>query len=130
MRKVIVMLFMLLVCVGLFLSCSTKKKEDSMIEFDSGEFFNKEWAEDVGTYKGDIIPNMDVAVEVAKDIFDGIPKNPSTVGYVPLSVFYDEPDGIWIVTFGEKSMENIVGGDCSIALQKSDGKVLRIWFGE
>lgn len=32
--------------------------------------------------------------------------------------------------FDEDSGTITVGGDCSIAIQKSDGKVLRIWFGE
>lgn len=39
-------------------------------------------------------------------------------------------DEIWIVSFGEDTDENILGGDCSIAMQKKDGKVLNIlWFG-
>ena len=40
---------------------------------------------------------------------------------------------IWIVSFWENNIDDkieIIGGDCNIAIQKSDGKVLRVWFGE
>ncbi|MBQ3084049.1 MAG: hypothetical protein IJC46_01175 [Clostridia bacterium] len=41
-----------------------------------------------------------------------------------------EKDEVWLVSFWKETEEITVGGDCSIAIQKSDGKVLRIWFGE
>lgn len=50
--------------------------------------------------------------------------------YVPINVFYDEVDKIWIVTFFEENNTTTVGGACSIAIQQSDGRVLRIWVGE
>ena len=62
--------------------------------------------------------------------FDGMEKSKEAQRYVPLSVFYDDQDEIWVVSFGEDSRQNTLGGDCSIAMQKKDGKVLRIWFGE
>lgn len=54
----------------------------------------------------------------------------SMINQTPQSVFFDKQDEIWIVSFGMDSKENVVGGDCSIAIQKQDGRVLRIWFGE
>lgn len=48
----------------------------------------------------------------------------------PQSYIFDNQDEIWIVTFGKYGKENVAGGDCSIAIQKQDGQVLRIWFGE
>lgn len=43
---------------------------------------------------------------------------------------FDSQDGIWIVTFGTDGKDNVAGGACSIAIQKLDGRILRIWFGE
>ena len=57
-------------------------------------------------------------------------KSKAAQDYEPQSVFYDDQDEIWIVSFRKDSDEIIAGGDCSIALQKKDGRVLRIWFGE
>lgn len=108
--------------------------ESDTITYESGEFDNKNWNDTVGTYCSDVIPDEDTALKVAQAIFDGIEKNKIEQEYVPYSVFYDEQDEIWIVSFGENldefSDEIIVGGGCDIAMQKKDGKVLRIWFGE
>lgn len=48
----------------------------------------------------------------------------------PQTVFYGEEDHIWIVAFWKTSNENILGGDCSIAIKEENGEILRIWFGE
>ncbi|HJB75215.1 MAG TPA: hypothetical protein IAA37_06030 [Candidatus Eubacterium faecale] len=34
------------------------------------------------------------------------------------------------MTFGKYGKDNVAGGACSIAIQKQDGQVLRIWLGE
>ncbi len=121
----------------LFLSaCQTEEVNQvssihEQVLFQSGAHFYEEWTSDVGTYQGDVIPNKDVAIHVATEIFKGVKSNISN--YELCLVSYDETEKIWIVTFGEKPPhENveILGGDCSIALQQKDGKVLRIWFGE
>ena len=54
----------------------------------------------------------------------------SMINLTPQSVFFDSQDEIWIVTFGTDGKDNVAGGDCSIAIQKLDGRILRIWFGE
>ena len=46
----------------------------------------------------------------------------------PIGVFFDTEDEVWIVAIGYPPDSLIAGGDYSIALQKSDGKVLRIWW--
>ena len=100
-----------------------------MVEFEAGSYFDKNWEESIGTYKGAVIPDKDTAMNVAISIFDGMSKSEEVAEYVVQSIFYDEQDEIWIVSFWKDS-ENLMGGDCSIALQKKDGKVIRIWFGE
>lgn len=101
-----------------------------MVNFKTGNYFNKDWNETCGTYKEAVVADKETAIKIAEAIFNGMEKNKETQGYVAKSVFYDEYDEIWIVTFGKNSEEIVLGGDCSIAMQKSDGKVLRIWFGE
>lgn len=105
--------------------------DDGMqVSFQTGTYYNKKWEETIGSYQYDAIPNQEVAVKVASQIFEGMQKSEAAQGYVPYSVFFDSQDEIWIVSFREKTDEVMVGGDCNIALQKKDGKVLRIWFGE
>lgn len=102
-----------------------------MIKYESGNFHDKNWSETIGTYSGNaVIPDEETALKIAKAIFDGMEKSKDAQKYVPQSVFYDNQDEIWIVSFGENSNQLTLGGDCNIALQKKDGKVLRIWFGE
>ena len=102
-----------------------------MIKYESGVFYDKDWAETIGTYRGDaVIPDEKTAIKVAQAIFDGMEKSKEIQKYIPQSVFYDSQDEIWIVSFGQNSKEIVLGGDCNIAMQKKDGKVLRIWFGE
>ena len=111
--------------------CSSSKKGNDMIKYETGIFHDKNWEEITGTYKGaSIIPNEKVALRVAETIFDGMKKSEAVQDYVAQSVFYDNQDEIWIVTFWNNSDQTTLGGDCNIAIQKKDGKVLRIWFGE
>lgn len=84
----------------------------------------------VGTYKGEVIPNEECAIAVAEAIFNSMPKSNSMRNHTPQNVYFDEDNKAWIVTFCESSNSLTLGGDCSIALQKADGKVLGIWFGE
>ena len=117
-------------------SASTAPTVDNIIvKFESGVYFDKNWDETVGTYEGPVIPNEETAIEVAKSIFNGMEKGKDAQKYVPQAVFYDEQDSVWIVSLWAEASKNEtngywVGGDCSIALQKEDGKVLRIWYGE
>ena len=126
MKKIGIMLIAILGMI-LCLSCSQKGKR--VVEFEAGSYFDKNWEESIGTYKGAVIPDKDTAMNVAISIFDGMSKSEEVAEYVVQSIFYDEQDEIWIVSFWKDS-ENLIGGDCSIALQKKDGKVIRIWFGE
>lgn len=123
----LVILFSMISCSA----CGNGKKENDRIQYESGIFHDKNWSETVGTYRGEaVIPDEETALKVAEAIFDGMEKSKKAQKYVPQSVFYDDQDEIWIVSFWKDSSQAMLGGDCSIAMQKKDGKVLRIWFGE
>jgi len=115
---------------GIIETVMIPSKENDTITFETGIYDNKNWEDPVGTYKGAVIPNKDAAVEVASAIFKGINKSETPPEEVPQYVFYDETDGIWIVSFWKDRSSLEIGNDCSIAIQASDGKVLRIWIGE
>ncbi len=126
MKRAIVVFLIVIIAI----SC-TACADSNTITYESGEFDNKNWNDTVGTYsKADVIPDEDTALKVAQAIFDGMEKSKDSQEYVPQYVFYDEQDEIWIVSFWKNSNSFVAGGDCSIAMQKKDGKVLRIWFGE
>ncbi len=130
MKKNLIFLFITLLIITLFSACGNGKKENNMVKYESGIYYDKDWNETVGTYTESAIPDKDTALEVATAIFNGMDKSRGAKEYVPKSVFFDYQDEVWIVSFGKGSDEFILGGDCSIAIQKKDGKVLRIWFGE
>ena len=93
-------------------------------------YFNKNWDEETGTYTNPVISSEETAVAIANLYLDNLKNEGYCKNYSLQSVFYDTVDAIWIVSFGEKTDEVTLGADCSIALRKSDGKVMRIWFGE
>lgn len=130
MRRTLVVLVIILSMISCS-ACGNSKKENDMIKYESGNFHDKNWNETIGTYSGmAVIPDEETALKIAEAIFDGMEKSKEAQKYVPQSVFYDNQDEIWIVSFWENSNQLTLGGDCNIALQKKDGKVLRIWFGE
>lgn len=130
MKRIILLSIQIIFSLVLLSACEIQKKEIDMVNFESGNYFNKDWDETAGTYKKAVVPNKNVAIEIAQAIFNGMDKSEEAQKYVPQSIFYDEQDEIWIVSFGKESNEVILGGDCNIAIQKANGKILRIWFGE
>ena len=127
MKKILI-----LVIVIIFVCCSScnKSKENSMVKYEIGIYYDKNWENPVGTYQEDVIPDKNTAIAIATQIFNQLSKNSYMQNWIPQVVFFDQEDEIWIVSFWEETDEIIYGDDCSIALQKKDGKVLRIWFGE
>lgn len=134
-RKLVILIFLWLFAFGIG-GCRSQTSELPIIDYTSGVYFDKNWNEEIGSYKQNVIPSKEVAVSIAVQIFEGMEKSQTAEDYIPLSVFYDEVDGIWIIYFGENNNSSddnsvlVVGGGCSIAIQETDGKVLRIWFGE
>lgn len=132
MKRIVIYIIVIIVS---FVGCGVvqdkyKGGENMNVKFRTGTYHNKKWDETIGTYQNDVIPNKDVALNVAVQIFEGMQKSDNMQSYVPQSIFFDEEDNVWVVSFWEQSKEPMLGGGCSIAIQKKDGKILRIWFGE
>lgn len=127
MKKCIAISVLLL---SLLLSSCANDTSDQEIQFEEGIFYDKNWSDTAGTYTGNAVESKETAVAVATAVYNGMRKSQSMSNLTPQSVFFDSQDEIWIVTFGMDGKENVAGGDCSIAIQKQDGRILRIWFGE
>lgn len=107
------------------------KTEREGVWYDSGCYCDKNWKDTKFCYSGDAIPDEKTALAVAEAIYYNLPLY-NRDEREPFWVFYDEIDEIWIVHFGKPPEFPIIyiGGDCNIALQKKDAKVLKIWYGE
>lgn len=124
--------------VAVFIACMCctvchSEGMDDGIGFISGIFSPKDWDNPEFTYNRPIIPDKETALDFATFIIRRIVGLEDEQKFAPQQILYDEKDEVWIVSFWETSTDPdmaIVGGDCSIAIQKADGKVLRIWFGE
>ena len=130
-KRIVAFHFVLIITVFFLLSCNTLNPKPESIAFDSGIYFDKNWDSNVGTYYGSVVLDKECAIAIATAIHDTLPDKEKEYR-VPSSVFFDEEDDIWIVCFSRPTSEGVywLGGDCCIALQKSDGKVVRIWYGE
>ena len=129
MKRISIALVIILSIIMLS-ACDHSEKQEPAIQYKSGIYSNKNWDDTTGTYKeGAVIPDAETAVSVATSIYDGMKKSKAEQEFVPQSVFYDETDEVWIVCFFDSNLD-MPGMDCKIAIQKVDGKVLRIWFGE
>lgn len=138
MKKLAIILFFVFILTG----CASgqpqipnDKIED--VSFASGIYFDKNWDDDVGTYQGTVVPDKETALVIATAIFEPLKNTYPLEDFVPQTVFYDEEDSIWIVSFWEDSPQEsednllvITGYSCSIAFRAEDGRILRIWFGE
>lgn len=123
MKKAIILFALLCISV-----CATacNRAEDHDMDTYSHNFLQ----DSVRTYDGPVIPNEECAIAVAEVIYNNMAKSEDKRNYTPQYVYFDEENEAWIVSFWEESSSTTLGDDCSIAIQKEDGKVLRIWFGE
>lgn len=128
MKKIIIAILILIISLS-FVACNNKKENTNM-KYEEGIFYDKNWNEEIGTYTNNIVSTKEDAINIAVSIYNGMKKSKEMSNLVPNSVFYDTQDEIWIINFKNPNSRKTVGGDCNIALQKKDGKVLRIWFGE
>lgn len=130
-KFLIIFLLLSFMLIGCASSKNDSNRSDLTISYKSGAFWDKNWDSDIGTYTGVAIPNEECAIAVASAIYNAIPGEDDE-GRVPTGVFFDEEEEIWIVSFGRLPYNGVyfLGGDCSIALRKADGQVVRIWFGE
>ena len=77
------------------------------------------------------VPDLETAVFIANAVFRSMQNEMEFLkNFHSVSALFDEINEIWIVDFQERGKENWVGDCISIALQKSDGRVLKVWAGE
>ena len=122
----------MVICSGCQQEGNKENKDNTKeIPFESGDWYYEYWIETPEfSLNVEAIPDKETAIEVASAIFKSVQKEGLFPDYKPQSVLYDEKYSVWIVSFWEDREFSILGNDCSIALQKSDGKVLLIWPGE
>ena len=130
--KLLILVVLLLVSSLLLFLFLTRGTDE--LTFRSGTHPNI-WEEPWGAYEPPAVPDQETALAIAKAIFNGMKKSNEAKTYVPSSVFYDEADEVWIVSFDTMSSQlpngaYVTGGGLSIAIQKSDGQILGIWGGE
>lgn len=122
--------YLLVILLSSWILSSCQEKSTDIFDTAPYKYPYKYTEKGIGVHNGDVIPNEECAMAVASSIFNHMEKSANTQNYIPQIVLFDEEDDVWIVSFWEDSTSMMLGGDCSIALQKKDGKVLSIWYGE
>ncbi len=79
----------------------------------------------VGTVETIVIPNKETATEIAGAIAKNIIED---IDNRSVLITFDDGTNTWIVSFDD-DLEKL-GGEFSIALQASDGCVIKMWFDE
>lgn len=108
------------------------------ISYREGDFYSDDISKQLrngdSIYNDDVLPDKESAVLAAKQIFDVISTRSDIDEFIPVSIFYDPTNKLWVVTFSKRFDESsellFVGDGCSIALRQSDAQVVGIWFGE
>ena len=77
-------------------------------------------------YNKDIVSSIDVAVNIAKAVFESMDIEKDYQKFIVSGVMFDECDGVWIVIFSKDI--NALDGSWNIAIRKSDGAVQKIWY--
>ena len=86
--------------------------------------------ETAGLFAGDVIPDEETAKKVATAVVQGIAHNQTEKKYIPQHVFFDDEEKVWQVILGPDTDELVLGGGCTVWIQQSDGKILKVQFGE
>lgn len=121
-----------LVCTAIF--CRDTQPEEAAqpsVPVETGIWSPKDWDNTYAAYLGDKVPTAEIALEIACDVLYGIEWGATPETGVPWYVFYDTEDGVWIVAFKSVDPDDpdleFLGGGWYVAIQKSDGKILRIF---
>lgn len=109
---------------------NTEGEGELSYTYRTGVYHNKDWSDDWGTYTAAAIPNVKTAISIASELFQNLQSDGIGQNYVLSSVFFDTEDNIWIITFSQSTDSSIDGGEFNVALDKSSGTVLRMWFAE
>ena len=108
---------------------SNSSREVMLDIFTPGGMTALYWVDNENVPNIDIvaIPDMETAIDIASAIFRNMQKDGRYVNYVPQVVYYDGENEIWIVSFRDETCTRFIGQSISIALQKSDARVLKIF---
>lgn len=129
MKKWISAVLATVVCLTWLASCAATEvnTQEMTISFESGIFPQQDWDDSKGTYRKDAIPDEQTAIRAARVAFKRAYGEQNAKMHPAISLVYDDDDEAWLVFFART--HNTLGG-YSIAIQKSDGKILQIEYGE
>lgn len=153
MKRTLSLLLAFVLMITFFASCDAKKlgdnrhqktildvqtinkpgmTKDAILFWSKGDWWNDRFINPSLIYTEDVVPDAETAVALAQIVFAKMKKLGNEGKYEVRSIKYDEEDEVWIVYFYEdpfleNDMLRLGGPEISIAIQKTDGKVLRIW---
>lgn len=136
MKKITLIVVIFLMCL---VGCTSVKEETAEqpsqvtppLGIDS--IYDMNWSSEFGYYEEDILFDEETAKAVAQQIFDSIKEKYGKEEYVVQYCYYYEKENAWMVYFDKPHKEGNLyrlGGGCTIALNKTDGRVMRIFWGE
>ncbi len=115
--------------------CSEAKKEKKQAEKieQLQELYAENWSENNGCYDHDVLPTKETAEAVAQQIFDSIKEEYGKEEYELIYATYYKTENAWMVFFHRPQKEDgltLMGGGCTIALNKANGQVMRVFWGQ
>ncbi len=134
MKKFIVLTLILAMLLMTLVGCTQAKKEKKQAEKieQLQELYAENWSENNGCYDQDVLPTKETAEAVAQQIFDSIKEEYGKENCVWSFTVYYEAQNAWMVHFGIPPTEDGVytmGAGCTIALNKANGQVMRVFWG-
>ena len=96
-------------------------------------FYDENWDNDSGSYEKDVLPTKEAAEAVAQQIFDSIKEEYGKEEYELIYATYYKAENAWMVFFHRPWKEGELmpmGGGCTIALNKANGQVVRVFWGQ
>ena len=149
MKKVLIVTFAFFVLVGIICACkkddgnspfsncsqeSNSQTDDTKTIMDGvsvsvGVYDNKDWDNMQPDTVDDIcVPDAITAVSVAKSLMERVQRDLYFPNAVPVDVFFDTEDQIWIVCFSDL-LPNEAGEGFNIAIRKDNAEVVKMWVG-
>lgn len=102
--------------------------DENGVLISRGKYYNMNWenmSEQI--YKDNMIPDKETAVAIATVYLENMYNRELKNQYIVTSIFYDEVDTRWIVTFAREL--NSLGGDAyHIMMDQATGEVLYTWY--
>ena len=137
MKKILVLILTIGIFLMILAGCNSSQEEttkptEQEPPLGIEEAYDRNWTTDIGYYKKDVLPDKDMAKAVAQLIFDGIKEEYGKEDYVIQYATYYEKENAWMVHFAKTYKEGemmALGAGCTIALNKTDGRVMRIFWG-